>query len=119
MNNATNTAAAAACTAAAAAALYRQVGDAAHSAYVDGTGIGLCFGDAAVLGWHIQQNGLTEQALRDFERQRIPRVKAVFGMTAQQRAAAAAGTPREQLARERADLLYGQATFKQLAGVVA
>lgn len=95
------------------------MGDAAHTAYVDGTGIGLCFEDAAVLGWHVQQQGLTEPALRGFERERIPRVKAVFGMTAQQLAAAAAGAPREQLARERADLLYRQAAFNQLAGSVA
>jgi 2-polyprenyl-6-methoxyphenol hydroxylase-like FAD-dependent oxidoreductase len=37
--------------------------------------------DAAVLGWHVQQEGLTEAALRAFEAERIPRVKEVFGMT--------------------------------------
>lgn len=91
------------------------MGDAAHTAYVDGTGIGLCFEDAAVLGWHIQQHGLTEEALRAFERERIPRVKAVFNMTAKQVAAAANGTPRQQLVEERAQLLFGQAVFQQLA----
>lgn len=37
--------------------------------------------DAAVLGWHVQQLGLTEAALRAFEAERIPRVKEVFGLT--------------------------------------
>lgn len=36
--------------------------------------------DAAVLGWHVQQAGLTAAALRAFEAERIPRVKEVFGM---------------------------------------
>lgn len=36
--------------------------------------------DAAVLGWHVQQGGLTAEALRAFEAERIPRVKEVFGM---------------------------------------
>jgi hypothetical protein len=37
--------------------------------------------DAAVLGWHVQQQGLTAAALRAFEAERIPRVKEVFGLT--------------------------------------
>lgn len=36
--------------------------------------------DAAVLGWHVQQAGLTAAALRAFEAERIPRVKEVFGI---------------------------------------
>lgn len=34
-----------------------------------------------MLGWHVQQQGLTEGALRAFEAERIPRVKEVFGLT--------------------------------------
>jgi 2-polyprenyl-6-methoxyphenol hydroxylase-like FAD-dependent oxidoreductase len=79
----------------------------------------LSFEDAAVLGWHVQQLGLTEAALRVFEAQRIPRVKAVFEMTAAQAAAAAAGVPREVLLQQRAELLYGQACFKPLRELVA
>jgi 2-polyprenyl-6-methoxyphenol hydroxylase-like FAD-dependent oxidoreductase len=37
--------------------------------------------DAAVLGWHVQQQGLCEAALRAFEAERIPRIKEVFGLT--------------------------------------
>lgn len=37
--------------------------------------------DAAVLGWHVQQQGLCEAALRAFEVERIPRVKEVFALT--------------------------------------
>lgn len=37
--------------------------------------------DAAVLGWHVQQQGLSEAALRAFEAERIPRVKEVFALT--------------------------------------
>lgn len=34
-----------------------------------------------MLGWHVQQQGLTAAALRAFEAERIPRVKEVFGLT--------------------------------------
>jgi hypothetical protein len=34
-----------------------------------------------VLGWHVQQQGLCEAALRAFEAERIPRIKEVFGLT--------------------------------------
>ncbi|WIA35368.1 hypothetical protein OEZ86_003819 [Tetradesmus obliquus] len=95
------------------------VGDAAHAAYVDGTGLALSVEDAAVLGWHIQQQGLTAAALRAYEAERIPRVKAVFGLTAKQAAAMKAGVPQRQLLDERAELLYGQAHFKPLQPVAA
>lgn len=47
--------------------------------------------DAAVLGWHVQQQGLTAEALRAFEAERIPRVKEVFGLTAKHAAQMKAG----------------------------
>jgi 2-polyprenyl-6-methoxyphenol hydroxylase-like FAD-dependent oxidoreductase len=96
-----------------------QVGDAAHAAYVDGTGLALSLEDAAVLAYHVQQQGLTAAALRAFEAERIPRVKAVFGLTAKQAAAMKAGVPQRQLLDERAELLYGQAHFKPLQPPVA
>lgn len=34
-----------------------------------------------MLGWHVQQQGLTEAALRAFEAERIPRVKEIFSLT--------------------------------------
>jgi 2-polyprenyl-6-methoxyphenol hydroxylase-like FAD-dependent oxidoreductase len=96
-----------------------QVGDAAHAAYVDGTGLALSLEDAAVLAWHVQQQGLTADALRAYEAERIPRVKAVFGLTSKQAAAMKAGVPQRQLLDERAELLYGQAHFKPLQPMAA
>lgn len=87
------------------------------AAYVDGTGLALALEDAAVLAWHVQQQGLTEAALRAFERERIPRVKEVFSMGARQAAAMAAGVPQRQLMGERAEVLYGNAHFKPLSRV--
>jgi len=81
--------------------------------------MGLSFEDAAVLGRCVQQHGLTETALRQFEAKQIPRVKAVFGLAGRQAAAMASGTPQKQLMEERAQLLYGQATFEPLAAVSA
>eukprot|EP00877_Chromochloris_zofingiensis_P014712 jgi/Chrzof1/9495/Cz04g05090.t1 len=54
------------------------VGDAAHTAFVDGSGLNLALEDAAVLGDFVQQHGLTEETLRAFEVARIPRVKGIF-----------------------------------------
>jgi 2-polyprenyl-6-methoxyphenol hydroxylase-like FAD-dependent oxidoreductase len=96
-----------------------QVGDAAHAAYVDGTGLALSLEDAAVLAWHVQQQGLTAEALRAYEAERIPRVKAVFGLTSKQAAAMKAGVSQRQLLDERAELLYGQAHFKPLQPMAA
>jgi 2-polyprenyl-6-methoxyphenol hydroxylase-like FAD-dependent oxidoreductase len=67
-----------------------------------------------VLGAHVQQQGLTEAALRAFERERIPRVKAIFGLAAAQAAKIRAGVPQRELLDERAELLYGQASFRPL-----
>lgn len=39
-----------------------------------------------MLGWHVQQSGLTEEALRAYEAERTPRVRAIFGLTDQQAA---------------------------------
>lgn len=75
----------------------------------------LSFEDAAVLGKHIKQLGPTPAALRAFEAERIPRVKAVFALGARAAAAAAAGVPQAQLMEERAALLYGEAAFEPLA----
>lgn len=70
--------------------------------------------DAAVLGWHVQQQGLTEAALRAYEAERIPRVKEIFGLTEKQAAAMRAGVPQRQLLDERAAVLYGKAHFRPL-----
>lgn len=93
------------------------VGDAAHTAYVDGTGLALSLEDAAVLGWHVQQAGLTAAALRAFEAERIPRVKEVFGMGDRHAAKMKEGIPQRELLQERAELLYGKAKFKPLKQV--
>ncbi len=37
----------------------------------------MTFEDAAELGWHVQQLGLTPEALRAFELERIPRVGVI------------------------------------------
>ncbi|GBF88144.1 FAD NAD(P)-binding domain-containing protein [Raphidocelis subcapitata] len=55
-------------------------GDAAHTATVDGTGMAQAFEDAAVLGKHVQQSGLSEASLRAYEAERARRVRAVFSM---------------------------------------
>eukprot|EP00775_Hariotina_reticulata_P007830 gene7830-8027_t len=94
------------------------VGDAAHTAFVDGTGLGLALEDAAVLAWHVQQQGLTEAALRAYEMERIPRVKEVFNLAAKQAEAMAKGVPQRQLLDARAELLYGQAKFQPLQATV-
>lgn len=70
--------------------------------------------DAAVLAWCVQQHGLTEEALRAFEKERIPRVKEVFGMAARHAAAMSAGVPQKDLLEERAQVLIGKAHFKPL-----
>jgi 2-polyprenyl-6-methoxyphenol hydroxylase-like FAD-dependent oxidoreductase len=88
-------------------------GDAAHAAYVDGTGLALSLEDAAVLGWHVQQLGLTPAALRAYEAERIPRVKAIFELAARQ-AAAPRGSQNPEAWAERAELLYGGANFQPL-----
>jgi hypothetical protein len=62
----------------------------------------------------VQQRGLSEAALRAFEAERIPRVKAVFSMAARHAAQMAAGAPRAGLMQERADLLYGEARFERV-----
>lgn len=42
-----------------------------------GQGLNMTFEDAAELGWHVQQMGLTPEALRAFELERIPRVGVI------------------------------------------
>jgi 2-polyprenyl-6-methoxyphenol hydroxylase-like FAD-dependent oxidoreductase len=88
-------------------------GDAAHAAYVDGTGLALSLEDAAVLGWYVQQLGLTPEALRAYEAERIPRVKAIFELAARQ-AARPRGSQTPEAWAERAELLYGGASFQPL-----
>lgn len=70
-----------------------------------------------MLGWHVQQRGLSKAALRAYEAERAPRVRAVFGLAAKQAAAMAAGATQAELLQERAELLYGQASFGKLSGV--
>lgn len=90
-------------------------GDAAHAAYVDGTGMALSFEDAAVLGWHVGRLGASAPALRAFEAERIPRVKAVFSLGARNAEAMKRGVPQRELLEARAALLYGEAKFRSLA----
>ncbi|KAI8473272.1 MAG: hypothetical protein J3K34DRAFT_411487 [Monoraphidium minutum] len=101
------------------AGMVTLAGDAAHTAYVDGTGLALSLEDAAVLGLQVQRLGLCEAALRAYEAERIPRVKAVFGLAGRQAAAMAAGVPQQQLLEERAALLYGEAHFEPLGAAAA
>ncbi len=42
-----------------------------------GQGLNMTFEDAAELGWHVQQLGLTPEALRAYELERIPRVGVI------------------------------------------
>jgi hypothetical protein len=67
----------------------------------------------------VQRAGLSEAALRAYEAERIPRVKAVFSMAARHAAQMAAGVPRTGLMQERADLLYGEARFEPLGAAPA
>ncbi len=99
--------------------LVTMAGDSAHTAYVDGTGMGLSFEDAAVLGRCVERHGLTEAALREYEAARIPRVKAVFGLAGRQAAAMASGVPQRELMEQWAALLYGEAKFEALTGADA
>jgi 2-polyprenyl-6-methoxyphenol hydroxylase-like FAD-dependent oxidoreductase len=74
--------------------------------------------DAAVLAWHVQQQGLTEAALRAYEKERIPRVKEIFSLGAKQAEAMAKGVSQRDLLDARAELLYGQAKFRPLQPVL-
>ena len=42
-----------------------------------GQGMNTALEDGAVLAWHLQHGGLCEEAMRAFERERIPRVKSM------------------------------------------
>lgn len=42
-----------------------------------GQGLNMTMEDAAELAWHVQQQGLTPDALRSFELERIPRVGVI------------------------------------------
>jgi 2-polyprenyl-6-methoxyphenol hydroxylase-like FAD-dependent oxidoreductase len=42
-----------------------------------GQGLNMTMEDAAELAWHVQQHGLTAEALRSFELERIPRVGVI------------------------------------------
>ena len=42
-----------------------------------GQGLNMTMEDAAELAWHVQQQGLTPEALRSFELERIPRVGVI------------------------------------------
>ncbi|KAF8060567.1 Zeaxanthin epoxidase [Scenedesmus sp. PABB004] len=93
-------------------------GDAAHTAYVDGTGLALSLEDAAVLGACVRDGGLTEAALRSYEAARVPRVREVFSLTGRHAEAMKAGVPQRQLLDERAELLYS-VRFEPLAAPAA
>ncbi|KAL0042605.1 hypothetical protein WJX79_004971 [Trebouxia sp. C0005] len=53
------------------------LGDAAHATIPNGQGLALALEDAAVLGWHLKRQGLTQQALRSYERERPERVRTI------------------------------------------
>lgn len=53
------------------------LGDAAHATIPNGQGLSLAIEDAVVLAWHLQQQGVCQSALRSYEEERPPRVKAV------------------------------------------
>jgi 2-polyprenyl-6-methoxyphenol hydroxylase-like FAD-dependent oxidoreductase len=90
------------------------VGDAAHTAFVDGTGMGLSFEDAAVLGLKVKELGLGEEALRAYEEERGGRVRAVFEMQAKHGQMIASGKATQQeLVPERNGLMLG-VEFKPL-----
>ena len=92
------------------------VGDAAHTAFVDGTGMGLSFEDAAVLGLKVKELGLGEAALRAYEEERGQRVRAVFEMQARHGRMVPAGEATQQeLVAERNALLLG-VEFQGLKG---
>ncbi|CAL8461953.1 g1484 [Coccomyxa elongata] len=64
------------------------VGDAAHPVRPTGQGLNMTMEDAAELAWHVQQQGLTPEALRSFELDRIPRVGVIVKKAQQQGEAA-------------------------------
>ncbi|EIE25083.1 FAD/NAD(P)-binding domain-containing protein [Coccomyxa subellipsoidea C-169] len=64
------------------------VGDAAHPVRPTGQGLNMTMEDAAELAWHVQQSGLTPEALRSFELERIPRVGVIVKKAQQQGEAA-------------------------------
>jgi 2-polyprenyl-6-methoxyphenol hydroxylase-like FAD-dependent oxidoreductase len=70
-----------------------------------------------VLGWHVQQLGLTPEALRAYEAERIPRVKAIFELAARQ-AAQPPGARNPAARVQSRELRYGQANFRPLGRVV-
>ncbi|KAK9833645.1 hypothetical protein WJX74_001593 [Apatococcus lobatus] len=53
------------------------IGDAAHAMRPTGQGLNTALEDGAVLGWHVQEHGLNPEALRSFEKERIPRVSLI------------------------------------------
>ncbi|KAL0049404.1 hypothetical protein WJX82_001334 [Trebouxia sp. C0006] len=53
------------------------LGDAAHATIPNGQGLALALEDAAVLGWHLKRQGLTQRALRSYELERPERVRTI------------------------------------------
>ncbi|KAL3137400.1 hypothetical protein ABBQ32_006923 [Trebouxia sp. C0010 RCD-2024] len=54
------------------------VGDAAHATINNGQGFCLAVEDGVVLAWHLRRQGLCQQALRMYEKERLPRVRTVY-----------------------------------------
>ncbi|DBB12294.1 TPA: hypothetical protein ACH3X3_006390 [Trebouxia sp. C0006] len=53
------------------------LGDAAHATVPNGQGFCLAIEDAVVLAWHLRRQGFSPQALRRYEKERLPRVKTL------------------------------------------
>eukprot|EP00884_Botryococcus_braunii_P001461 jgi/Botrbrau1/11315/Bobra.0038s0076.1 len=83
------------------------VGDATHMGPPNGLGVNLAMEDAAVLGQNLRLHGITLEALRRYEAERVPRVKEILSKTSE-----FAET------QEKIDLLY-KASFPSLKVPVA
>eukprot|EP00884_Botryococcus_braunii_P001458 jgi/Botrbrau1/11312/Bobra.0038s0073.1 len=59
------------------------MGDASHMGPPNGLGVNLAIEDAVVLGHNLRQYGITPEALRRYEAERVPRIKEVLSKTSE------------------------------------
>lgn len=91
-------------------------GDSFHSMRPTGHGVNCAVEDALVLAKNIAEYGVTAQALRQYEAERIPRVRAMIeNTTANGRAAYGEGAVKDAAARQRTvDALVGDVEWPDL-----
>eukprot|EP00884_Botryococcus_braunii_P001459 jgi/Botrbrau1/11313/Bobra.0038s0074.1 len=59
------------------------MGDASHMGPPNGLGVNLAIEDAVILAHNLRQYGITPEALRSYEAERVPRIKEVLSKTAE------------------------------------